>query len=153
MSSTLDLVSTLVNSRSRMVRVSFGTFESVVDTFFSLFLRRYDQIKRKISLPVQYVPCLHLPASEVVQRVRNMFNSRSRPTWITVEPLSFQAISSLVSKTMHRTKEDCVPLSRFIFAASSGNAFSARSVLTTLQRQRHVRPMSSKSLTGLRTSS
>jgi len=102
--STLDLVSTLVNSRSRML--IFATLRS--------------------------------DKSEVVQRVRDMFNNRSRPTWITVEPLSFQAISSLVSKTLHRTKEECAALSRFVYAASSGNAFSARSILTTLQRQRHI---------------
>ena len=68
-----------------------------------------------------------------------MLTTGTRPTWITLEPLSYQAISSLVSKTLHRPKEDCAPLSNFIFEASSGNAFSARSILTTLQRQHHVR--------------
>ncbi|KAJ3513116.1 hypothetical protein NLJ89_g3133 [Agrocybe chaxingu] len=76
--------------------------------------------------------------SNVVQRVKDMFKSRSQPTWITVEPLSFQAIGSLVSKTLHRAKEECVPLSRFVHMASSGNAFSARNILTTLQRQGHI---------------
>ncbi|KAF8167825.1 hypothetical protein B0H34DRAFT_645007 [Crassisporium funariophilum] len=102
--STLDLVSTLVNSRSRML--IFATLRS-------------DKV-------------------EVVERVRAMFTSRSKPTWIIVEPLPYSAISSLVSKTLHRTKEDCASLSRFVFAASSGNAFSARSILTTLQRQHHI---------------
>lgn len=68
-----------------------------------------------------------------------MFTSKSRPTWINVEPLSYTAISTLVSKTLHRTKDECTPLSSFITAASSGNAFSARNTLVTLQRQRHVR--------------
>ncbi|KAF8061003.1 hypothetical protein FPV67DRAFT_1673829 [Lyophyllum atratum] len=102
--STLDLVSTLLNSRSRML--IFATLRS--------------------------------GQNNIVERVRKMFTSRSKPTWIFVEPLSYSAISSLVSQTLHRTKEDCVPLSRFIYAASSGNAFSARSILNTLQRQHHI---------------
>jgi len=76
--------------------------------------------------------------SELVERVKQMFSSRAHPTWINVEPLPFSAISTLVSRTLHRTKQDCAPLSSFIHQASCGNAFSARSILTTLQRQRHV---------------
>lgn len=102
--STIDLISTLVNSRSRML--VFATLRS--------------------------------DKSEIVQRVTDMFGPHSRPTWITVEPLTFSAISLLVSKTLHRSIEDCIPLSHFVFAASSGNAFSARSILTTLQRQNHI---------------
>ena len=83
--------------------------------------------------------------SEIVERFRNMFTTKTRPTWITLEPLSYQALSSLVSQTVHRPEEDCAPLSKFIFEASSGNAFSARSILTTLQRQHYVRNHSSLS--------
>jgi predicted ATPase len=101
---TLDLVSTLLNSRSRML--IFATLRS-------------DKV-------------------DVVERFRDMLTTRTRPTWITLEPLSYQAISLLISKTLHRPKEDCAPLSKFIFEASSGNAFSARSILTTLQRQHHI---------------
>ncbi|PPQ67388.1 hypothetical protein CVT25_005967 [Psilocybe cyanescens] len=99
--STLDLVSTLVNSRSRML--VFATLRS--------------------------------DKAEVVHHVRDMLSSRSRTTWIEVEPLTLSAISLLVSKTLHRTIEECLPLSQFVLGASSGNAFSARSILTTLQRQ------------------
>ncbi|KAF4623556.1 hypothetical protein D9613_002054 [Agrocybe pediades] len=99
--STLDLVSTLVNSKSRML--IFATLRS-------------DKV-------------------EVVENVRSMFSSRSRSTWINMQPLTFDAISLLVSKTLHRTVEECSSLSAFVTKASSGNAFSARSVLTTLQRQ------------------
>ncbi|KAF8665081.1 hypothetical protein AX16_000549 [Volvariella volvacea WC 439] len=102
--STLDLVQTLLNSRSRML--IFATLRS--------------------------------DKSEVVERVRSMFHGRSRPTWIVVEPLAFSAVSTLVSRTLHRSREECTPLSRFIYAASSGNPFSARSILTTLQRQHHI---------------
>ncbi|KAF8912937.1 dual-domain HisK/Mak2 protein kinase [Gymnopilus junonius] len=102
--STLDLVSTLVNSRSRML--IFATLRS-------------DKM-------------------DAVEHIRGMFTSRSRATWITLEPLSLIAVSLLVSKTLHRTTEDCIPLSNFVLAASSGNAFSARSVLSTLQRQNLV---------------
>ncbi|KAF8349828.1 hypothetical protein F5887DRAFT_942564 [Amanita rubescens] len=102
--STLDLVSTLVNSRSRMLILA----------------------------------TLRSDRSDVVERARSMFSTRSRPTWITLEPLSFSSISTLVSKTLHRSREDCMSLSQFIYTASSGNAFSARNILTTLQRQHHI---------------
>ncbi|KAF9015434.1 dual-domain HisK/Mak2 protein kinase [Cyathus striatus] len=102
--SSLDLVSALLNSRSRML--IFATLRS--------------------------------DKPEIVERVRAMFANRSRPTWITVEPLTYGAISSLVSKTLHRNKEDCISLSRFVFASSAGNAFSARSILMTLQRQHFI---------------
>ncbi|KAF9056453.1 histidine kinase [Panaeolus papilionaceus] len=102
--STLDLVSTLVNSRSRML--IFATLRS--------------------------------DKTGVVERIRSMFSSRSRPTWIAMDPLPLSAISSLVSKTLHRSKEDCEPLSQFVYGASTGNAFSARSILTTLQRQHYI---------------
>ncbi|KAG6919550.1 hypothetical protein DXG01_004213 [Tephrocybe rancida] len=102
--SSLDLVSTLVNSRSRML--IFGTIRSNQDHVFN--------------------------------RVQAMFASRPDPTWILLEPLSFSAISSLVSQTLHRTPEEVAPLAHYVFTASSGNAFSARSILTTLQRQHHI---------------
>jgi predicted ATPase len=81
-----------------------------------------------------------------------MFSSKARPTWIFVEPLTPNAILSLTSKTLHRTKEDCADLAQFVHRASSGNAFSARSILTTLQRQKHASTLSFLSialLTGL----
>ncbi|KAF6766466.1 dual-domain HisK/Mak2 protein kinase [Ephemerocybe angulata] len=103
--STLDLVSTLLNSRSRMVCSPSSN------------RREY---------------------SGFVDQVKSMFSSKARPTWIAVEPLNYNAILSLTSKTLHRSREDCAALARFVHKASSGNAFSARSVLTTLQRQHHI---------------
>lgn len=76
--------------------------------------------------------------SGFVDRVKSMFSSKARPTWIFVEPLTYNAILNLTSRTLHRSKEDCAELARFVHRASSGNAFSARSVLTTLQRQNQV---------------
>ncbi|KAF8213626.1 hypothetical protein K438DRAFT_1902622 [Mycena galopus ATCC 62051] len=108
--STLDLVATLINSK-RLV---------------SPFPRDPGTILTRLN-------------REVLERVRSMFVGRSRPTWINLESLPYPAISSLVSKSLHRTKEDCVPLSRVIFDASSGNAFSARNILSTLQRQHHIK--------------
>ncbi|PBL00451.1 histidine kinase [Armillaria gallica] len=102
--STLDLVSSFINSKSRML--IFATIRS--------------------------------DRGDVVERVRSMFSSRSKPTWITLEPLSYSAISTLVSKTLHRAKEDCAPLSRVIYSASSGNAFSARSILNTFHRHNFI---------------
>ncbi|KAJ7456503.1 dual-domain HisK/Mak2 protein kinase [Mycena latifolia] len=75
---------------------------------------------------------------EIVDRIRAMFTGRSRPTWINLESLPYTAIGSMVSKSLHRSKEECTALSRIVFDASSGNAFSARNILTTLQRQHHI---------------
>ncbi|KAI3615522.1 histidine kinase [Moniliophthora roreri] len=101
---TLDVVSALINSKSRML--------------IFVTLRSED--------------------NDIVERVRAMFTNRSRPTWINVEPLSYSSILSLVSKTLHRSKDDSAPLARFVYSASSGNAFTARSILTTLHRQHHI---------------
>ncbi|KAJ4499295.1 histidine kinase [Lentinula lateritia] len=102
--STLDVVSALFNSRSRML--IFVTIRS--------------------------------DKPDVVEKVRSMFSSRARPTWINLEPLLYSAIHALVSKSLHRSKEDSAPLSHFVYAASAGNAFTARSILTTLQRRNHI---------------
>jgi predicted ATPase len=67
-----------------------------------------------------------------------MFNNRFRPTWINIEPLPYSAVSSLVSRTLHRSREDCSSLSRFIYAVSGGNAFAARNMLTAFQRQNYI---------------
>ncbi|KAJ3761553.1 dual-domain HisK/Mak2 protein kinase [Lentinula raphanica] len=107
--STLDVVSALFNSRTRMVLISSSGYPSV-DT----------------------------NTRDVVEKVRGMFSSRARPTWINLEPLSYSAIHALVSKSLHRSKEDSAPLSHFVYAASAGNAFAARSILTTLQRRNHI---------------
>ncbi|THH17217.1 hypothetical protein EW146_g3550 [Bondarzewia mesenterica] len=71
----------------------------------------------------------------IVERVRAMFTGRSHATWIQLEPLAYSAIASLTSRTLHKSKEDVAPLSRLIHAISSGNAFSIRNILATLQRQ------------------
>ncbi|KAF9498170.1 dual-domain HisK/Mak2 protein kinase [Pleurotus eryngii] len=102
--STLDLISTLVNSRSRMLVLA--TLRSDKD--------------------------------DIVTKVKSMFQSRAKPTWIHLEPLNYSSVLSLVSKTLHREKDDCAPLATFVYSASSGNAFSARSILTTLQRQHRI---------------
>ncbi|KAF7784549.1 hypothetical protein Agabi119p4_714 [Agaricus bisporus var. burnettii] len=102
--STLELVSALINSKSRML------------IFITL---RSDK-------------------TQVCERVRKMFSSKSRFTWINVEPLSHSAISSLISKTLRRSEDECEALSTFITRASSGNAFSVKNILTTLQRQHHI---------------
>ncbi|KAJ3802608.1 hypothetical protein GGU11DRAFT_813370 [Lentinula aff. detonsa] len=102
--STLDVVSALFNSRTRML--IFVTIRS--------------------------------DKTDVVEKVRAMFSNRARPTWINLEPLSYPAIHALVSKSLHRSKDDSAPLSRFVYAASAGNAFAARSILTTLQRRNYI---------------
>ncbi|KAI5897382.1 histidine kinase [Schizophyllum commune H4-8] len=103
--SALDLISTIVNSKNRML------------VFMTMRSDRPDAI----------------------DRVRQMFSSRSRPTWLNVEPLSFSAVSILIARTLRRPRDDVAALSRFIYNASSGNAFSARSLLTALQRRGHIK--------------
>ncbi|CCM01303.1 uncharacterized protein FIBRA_03352 [Fibroporia radiculosa] len=101
--SSLDLINTIVNSRTRIL--VFATARS--------------------DLP------------EATNRIRATFTSRST-TWINLEPLNYLAISTLVSRTLRRPKEDCASLSRLVLAASLGNAFSARNILMTLQRQHQI---------------
>ncbi|EGO02766.1 hypothetical protein SERLA73DRAFT_150394 [Serpula lacrymans var. lacrymans S7.3] len=102
---SLDLIETLINSRSRML--IFGTLRSDV-------------------------------SEEYMERIRNMCSNKGRTTWVQVEPLSFPALGSLVSKTLHQEEESCADLSRFIYTASCGNAFVARNLLTTFQRQHYI---------------
>lgn len=70
----------------------------------------------------------------MLDKLKPTFNNRAA-TWIHLEPLNFSAVSSLVSRTLRRSKEHCQPLSRIVHAASLGNPFSVRNMLATLQRQ------------------
>ncbi|KAI0078477.1 histidine kinase [Panus rudis PR-1116 ss-1] len=74
---------------------------------------------------------------ELIEKLKTMFVNRSA-TWVNLEPLSISAVTSLVSRTLHRSKDDCAPLARLIHAASQGNAFSARNLLTTMYRQKLI---------------
>ncbi|PCH33241.1 hypothetical protein WOLCODRAFT_21861 [Wolfiporia cocos MD-104 SS10] len=74
---------------------------------------------------------------EAMERIRAIFTSRST-TWINLEPMNYTAISSLVARTLRRSKEAVAPLSRLVLVASLGNAFSARNIIMTLQRQHHI---------------
>ncbi|KAH8834919.1 dual-domain HisK/Mak2 protein kinase [Flagelloscypha sp. PMI_526] len=103
--STMDLVSTLVNSKSGMLL---------------------------LLLPA------HSLGSDRVARMRTMFSARSRPTWLDVEALDFSAILSMVSMALHRRQDECENLAQFIQMMTSGNAFAARNILTTLQRQKMI---------------
>jgi len=75
---------------------------------------------------------------EKIDRLRQVFGSKSRVTWLTLDPLGFSAVSSLVSRTLHRTKEECIQLTRMIYRSSGGNPFSARNLLTSLQRHHQI---------------
>ncbi len=77
------------------------------------------------------------PCSEKLDKIRHTFSSKST-TWLTLEPLSYPAVSTLVARTLHRPKEDVAHLSRIVHGSSEGNPFSARNILTTLYRQRFV---------------
>ncbi|RPD81571.1 histidine kinase [Lentinus tigrinus ALCF2SS1-7] len=74
---------------------------------------------------------------ERLDKIRQTFSSKST-TWLTLEPLSYPSVSTLVARTLHRPKEDIAHLARIIHGSSEGNPFSARSILTTLHRQRHI---------------
>ncbi|KAI5123720.1 hypothetical protein M0805_000314 [Coniferiporia weirii] len=103
--SSLDLIQTLANSKSRML-----LFSSV---------RTEDP--------------------EKVERLRRVFSNKSRRvTWITLEPLHFHPVLALVSRTLHRSKEDCSALSRIVYRTCGGNVFSVRNFLTSLHRHRQI---------------
>ncbi|KAI0757423.1 histidine kinase [Daedaleopsis nitida] len=74
---------------------------------------------------------------ERLDKIRQAFSSKST-TWITLEPLTYPAIASLVARTLHRPKEEVAHLARIVHGSSEGNPFSARNILTTLHRQRHI---------------
>ncbi|RDX43976.1 histidine kinase [Lentinus brumalis] len=75
--------------------------------------------------------------TEKLDKIRHTFSSKST-TWLTLEPLSYPAVSTLVARTLHRPKEDVAHLSRIVHGSSEGNPFSARNILTTLYRQRFI---------------
>ncbi|OSD05781.1 histidine kinase [Trametes coccinea BRFM310] len=74
---------------------------------------------------------------ERVEKIRQTFSTKST-TWIQLEPLGYPAISTLVARTLHRPKEEVAHLARIIHGSSEGNPFSARNILMTLYRQRHI---------------
>ncbi|EIW86383.1 dual-domain HisK Mak2 protein kinase [Coniophora puteana RWD-64-598 SS2] len=74
----------------------------------------------------------------LVDRVKSMSTNKSRVAWMNLDPLSYAAMSSLVSKTLHRNKEDCTPLSRLVYTASAGNAFVARNILHQFHRLHYI---------------
>lgn len=71
-------------------------------------------------------------------KVRHVFTSKARTTWIELAPLDFNALSALVSTTLQRPKDDVAPLTRLVHRVSMGNPFSARNLLITVRRQGHV---------------
>jgi hypothetical protein len=79
------------------------------------------------------------PRSEFMTKARSIFTSHSRVTWIEVGELSYPATSLLVSRTLHRSEDDCAPLSQLLHSAAHGNTFTVRNLLATLYRQHHVR--------------
>ncbi|EKM60729.1 uncharacterized protein PHACADRAFT_155836 [Phanerochaete carnosa HHB-10118-sp] len=131
-------------------------FESLVESMFAvlaetrLFALFLDDLQDASSSSLDLIRALinsrsrllifatvRIDTPEVLERLKPMFNNRSA-TWIHLEPLSFSAVSSLVSRTLRRSKEDCQPLSRIVHAASLGNPFSVRNMLATLQRQHFI---------------
>ena len=78
------------------------------------------------------------PYREKLDRIRRTFSSKST-TWITLEPLNYPAVSTLIARTLYRSKEDIAHLARIVHSSSEGNPFSARSILMTLYRQSCVR--------------
>lgn len=73
-----------------------------------------------------------------VDRLRQVLGSKSRVTWITLEPMSAANVLSLVSKTLRRSKDDCVQLSRVVYRISQGNAFAVRNFLMSLYRHHQI---------------
>ncbi|KAI6159530.1 STKc type histidine kinase [Pisolithus thermaeus] len=75
---------------------------------------------------------------QLLDRIRSMCSTRARATWITLEQLPFFAISSFVAKALHRSREDCLRLSRLVYTASGGNAFLARNLLSAMRRHHQI---------------
>lgn len=71
-------------------------------------------------------------------RIRRLFASRTRTTWIQLLPLDNEALGSLVSTTLQRPKEDIAPLIRLVSRVSGGNPFLARNLLQTVWRLKHI---------------
>lgn len=71
-------------------------------------------------------------------KVRHVFTSKARTTWVELAPLELNALSALVSTTLQRPKDDVAPLTRLVHRVSMGNPFSARNLLITVRRQGHV---------------
>lgn len=76
--------------------------------------------------------------SQLMDRIRSMCSTRARATWITLEPLPFFAISSFVAKALHRSREECLRLSRLVYTTSGGNAFLARNLLSAMRRHHQI---------------
>jgi hypothetical protein len=83
-------------------------------------------------------------------KVRHVFMSKTRTTWIELVPLDFNALSALVSTTLQRPKDDVAPLTRLVHRVSIGNPFSARNLLITVRRQGHVSSLFSSTACCLR---
>ncbi|KAL5518690.1 CHK1 [Sanghuangporus vaninii] len=77
-------------------------------------------------------------SSSKLDRLRHVFGSKSRVTWITLEPMNAASVLSLVSRTLRRPKEDCVHLSRVVYRISQGNAFAVRNFLASLHRHHKI---------------
>ncbi|KAJ7226000.1 dual-domain HisK/Mak2 protein kinase [Mycena pura] len=136
--------------RARFQTLVQSVFSVIAETrLFALFLddlheadkSTLDLVEALINSKCRMLICATLRSGdpEIIERVCAMFTGRSRPTWITLDSLPYSAIGSMVAKSLHRSKEECTPLSRLIYEASSGNAFSARNILSTLQRQHHIK--------------
>lgn len=142
---SMDLINTLAHSKSRIVcPTTFIITHLPSDLFAPIAHLRHTPRRQTVR---HFLTYLFLPENDLIyltretlERVRGIFTGRSsKATWIQLSPLPYSAIAGLVSRTLHRRKEDAAPLARLIHAASGGNAFSARSILTRLQRQNMVR--------------
>ncbi|KAH7104691.1 hypothetical protein BKA62DRAFT_693063 [Auriculariales sp. MPI-PUGE-AT-0066] len=58
--------------------------------------------------------------------------------WIALQPLSLEAVSAFVSRSLRRHEGECASLAQFLHRISKGNAFSVRNTLLTLQRAGHI---------------
>lgn len=72
-------------------------------------------------------------------RINGIFANTQQTVWIPLHPLTQDALSALVSRTLHRPEEECASLTGFLHRISRGNAFSARNMLITLQRAGYIK--------------
>lgn len=79
------------------------------------------------------------PESETfVARVRELFGTGARATYISLEPLSVEAIANLVSSTLHQPAADVFPFVNVLYRYTRGNPFSTRNLLLALKRHNNL---------------
>ena len=81
----------------------------------------------------------HRPENEAfVSQVKDIFGTGARATYITLGPLSIEAVASIVSGTLHQPAADVMPFVNVLYRYTRGNPFSTRNLLVALKRHKNL---------------